>query len=199
MNLIRRLKLNHAFQDFDEYTSKEFPELPLALFNYDRQYLDSSKKMDECLSKKNFDGAEKELNTVKKPILEHCQLNGYLIKTMFVNDLPNKVVALCVRTGLLNFEIRMRRLSLSSYSYIALMIHEIAYVYQIAKGKPLFDEKNLKTSEKYTDYLTLLLGFYDQISTGYLLAFSDDIPMKLNYLDFDDINYAIKRNVHIPH
>lgn len=38
----------------------------------------------------------------------------------------------------------------------------------------------------------------EEVSFEYSLALGGEVPGKLNYLDFDDIEYAIKRNAKIP-
>ncbi len=198
MGLIRKHKLNKLFEKFDEYTSKEFPELPLKKFQYTSEYMESADRLKKYLEIKDFKNVEKELNIIKKDILKHCGLDGYIVKVIFDDNLPGKVAALSEPAGLLNCNIRMKRLPISFYSYVALIMHETAHIYQIVSGNPLYDEENLQNSERYTDYLTLYLGFSEEVSFGYLLALGGEVPGKLNYLDFDDIEYAIKRNAKIP-
>ncbi len=77
-------------------------------------------------------------------------------------------------------------------AYIALLCHEISHLYQIVNGEPLFDENDMKSSEIYTDYLTLYLGLGERVILGYMSLLP---PIaKLNYLKYDELQFAVKRN-----
>lgn len=198
MNPIEKYGLNRLFSKFDEYTLKEFPELPLNKFERSIAYLESLHRLGDYLKASDFDKAQIELNLIKKEILKHCKLDGFIIKVFFGDNFPDRVAAICEPSGLLNCNIRLKKLPIESYSYVALLIHEIAHIYQFTHGRDLYDEENLQNSERYTDYLTLYRGFSEEVSFGYLLALGGEVPGKLNCLDFDDIEYAIKRNAKIP-
>ena len=189
MNLIAKLKLDRLFSSFDIYISNTFPELPFEKFQWDDEFYSTLQDLKNASDSKSL---VESLNIFAKKITDHCKLNGYIFKVVLCDELPGSIVGYCNRIGLLNFEILIKKFDCSAMTYFSLVAHEFSHAYQLANNHPFYNPKNMKASEKFTDYLLLYLGFEEEIIWGYsdfaIFKFS-----KLNYLQPFELEYGYRK------
>ncbi len=164
----KRAVSDNLIKEFDDYISKEMPELPLDNasigINYTEDYLPDLRKAGFEMQK-------------------HLGISSFII-TITLKKLgsltQDKVdVGHFRMTGNITAEIEIDS-SLNATMSLACLAHEMAHAYQIIKGKIPYNEGTIK-EEQFTDLLTYYLGFSKIVRNGYYYG-----NHKLGYVEAAD-------------